>query len=149
MSSSPAESVEVIPPPEKKARKDPNNIGMDTRLFDGAKYEKAFPWVYYNCAKRGYICKYCELFALISPSDNSTPYISCGGILGSYPTRRLKGHADTARHKFSAQAYTMSLRRVPQKIMDKEAKEKKLEEDNKKKEQELCKKTFQNSCLYV
>jgi len=62
----------------------------DQRIFSSDKYEQVFTWLYWSNAKRGYICKYCELFA---PNDNvQIPYQNKGVLLGRTPSRQLKKH---------------------------------------------------------
>ncbi|KAL4239746.1 hypothetical protein ACF0H5_000549 [Mactra antiquata] len=84
-----------------------NITANDMRKFNLAKYETKFPWLFHSAVHRGYMCKYCELFA--PKLDKSTPYVTCGAILGTHPTRRLEMHQSSETHLKSTTRYTSSL----------------------------------------
>ena len=41
----------------------------DARLFCPLKYEQKYKWLYYSVTHSGYMCKICELFAVVQNDD--------------------------------------------------------------------------------
>ena len=46
-------------------------------------------WLYFSHVKKGFLCKYCELFGV---SSSVSPFINKGVDLGTHPTRTLATH---------------------------------------------------------
>ena len=121
----------------------------DQRIFSGSKYENSYEWLYYSVSKAGYCCRICELF---SPSQSvcgkSLAFIERGVILGTHPSRKLKKHEESTRHKevlehfgFSkAQPQTKKRKTVHLTLVTSETKQK---EDKVKRNREYMKKTYQ------
>ena len=56
----------------------------DARLFSSGKYDRRFTWLYYNGAKGGYCCKFCEIFCPFLPTMQVNRFVS-GVLLGTHP----------------------------------------------------------------
>ena len=77
----------------------PQKINFDNRAFDLPKYQKQNSWLYFNPSKDGYICKFCELFPC--SASETMKWVNQGIQLGTHPSRKLKKHAESERHKLS------------------------------------------------
>ncbi|XP_078327996.1 zinc finger MYM-type protein 1-like [Crassostrea virginica] len=77
---------------------------FDKRKFSAQKYESQYSWLYFSHVKKGFLCKYCELFGV---SSSVSPFINKGVDLGTHPTRTLDTHNESKCHKFAVERYSL------------------------------------------
>ena len=76
-------------------------VKEDNRLYDEGKYERQYPWIYYNLGKYGYLCKICEVFYGDQPCPTGRgrgAWSHKAVLLKENPKRRFERHEKSKPH---------------------------------------------------
>lgn len=100
---------EVLNDPVPAPTENEQRPHIDHRLYDQSKYENIYPWLYYNQAIHGYMCKICDVYYATTacPSGGDRGAWSHKGVhFNENAGKKLKRHSKASRHISAVNAMT-------------------------------------------
>ena len=87
----------------------PNLIKDDHRIYDQARYENLYPWLYYKHSSNGYMCKICDVYYGSSPcpsGGNRCAWSHNAVVFHDNAGKKLRRHNTSKCHSNAVKAMT-------------------------------------------